>query len=391
MKKVLFCLQTMVLGGVETELITILSRFDKTEYDISLLVFYEQDKEILTRIPDGVKLINLGIDKNYYCSGLSTLVKKRLSAGRLLSAAALMAKRALGSPVGANVDISGIPAPNEEYDIAVCYHMHSPTMLRYVADKVSARKKLAWIHNDFSTTHYRVEKYLKWLCKYDKIAAVSERLHDELCERCPTLSDRALVIHNIVDEELIIRRSRDKNEIDERFASGSGLKLLTVGRMVEQKGYDIAVNTAKILRDRGLDFTWYVIGYGTEEENIKELVKQNALDESFVILGRKNNPYPYMRACDLYVQPSRHEGYPITLCEALALNKTVVCTNFAGAAELVEREDDGVVVATLEPSDIATEIEKYILSPERLKKADGAAESRSLAGWKKIEALFIED
>lgn len=383
----------MVLGGVETELITILSRFDKTEYDITLLLLYEQDKSVIEKIPEGVKIVNLGINRRYYCSGLSGLVKERLKRGEIVSACKLCVKRLLcASPTGANVNVDSMPSVDGEWDIAVCYHIHSPIMMRYVADKVNAKKKIGWIHNDFQTTHYDIARYEGWLKKYDKFAAVSERLHDEFVERCPSLRDRTLTVHNIVDEGLILEKSRSTEALDDIFLNGKGLKLLTVGRFAEQKGYDIAVEAARILNERGLDFTWYIIGYGVEENNIRALVEKYDLSKRFIILGRRDNPYPFMDNCDLYVQPSRHEGYPITLCEALALDKTVLCTNFAGALELIESEDDGVVVGSFEPSDIAGEIEKYILSPERLKRgAPGETSKRSQVGWERIEALFKED
>ena len=380
----------MVLGGVETELITILSRFDKTEYDITLLLLYEQDKSVIEKIPEGVKVVNLGINRRYYCSGLSGLVWERLRRFELGSALGLCAKKIFSSsPTGANVNIDKIPTLEGEWDVAVCYHIHSPIMMRYVADKVKAKRKIGWVHNDFSTTHYDIAKYESWLNKYDAFAAVSERLCKELIERCPSLRDKAEVVHNIVDERLILERSKKTEELDERFAGGEGVKLLTVGRFVEQKGFDIAVEAAKILKERELNFTWYIIGYGAEEENIRALVEKYNLGDRFIILGRRDNPYIYMAGCDLYVQPSRHEGYPITLCEALALDKTVLCTDFAGARELIESEDDGVVVGSFEPSDIAEEIEKYILSPERLKRGAPDGEGRrSQADWERIKALF---
>ena len=380
----------MVLGGVETELITVLKRFDKSKYDITLLLLYEQDNEILKRIPEGIKIVNLDISKQYYCSGLSTLVKERIKRGEIIPAIKLCFKRMFGiSPTGANVDIDTIPSIEEEYDYAVCYHMHSPVMLRYVADKVKAKRKIIWIHNEFNRARYKIEKYDKWLFKYYRVVAVSKQLRDEFVSKLPSLEEYVTVAHNIVDEQLIFEKSKDLSHLDTRFKNNTSFKLLTIGRFVEQKGYDIAVETARILRDKGLDFTWYIIGYGVEEDNIRMLVNRYSLEDKFIILGKKDNPYPYTLLCDLYVQTSRHEGFSITLTEALVLGKTIVCTRFAGS-EQIQTSDDGTVVNTFEPVDIANEIERYILAPELLKKSvENGVNSQN--GWNKIEALFTEE
>lgn len=391
MKKLLFCLQTMVLGGVETELITVLKQFDKSKYDITLLLLYEQDNEILKRIPEGVKLVNLSIDKRYYCSGFSDLLKTRIKRGELFSATCLAARRLI-SPTGANVNIGKIPIIEDEFDYAVCYHMHSPIMLRYVADKVKAKRKIAWIHNDFATTGYKINKYQKWLLRYDRIAAVSIRLLEEFAQCCPHLAERAMVVNNIVDEESILLKSNDKEELDIAYAEQKKARLLTVGRFVEQKGFDIAIKTAKILRDRGLDFVWYVIGYGNEEQSMRDLIQEYNLSDNFVILGRKNNPYVYMAECDLYVQPSRHEGYPITMCEAIVLKKPIISTDFAGARELVHNGINGFVTDGFTPESVAAVIEKLFTDNELFERVtNGALNAQTGADWERIESLFTEE
>ena len=392
MKKLLFCLQTMVLGGVESELITILKKFDRSKYKLSLLILYEQDSELMKKIPSDVEIIDLGINKGYYCGGLSELVKQRIRKGQILDAAALVTKRLVGSPTGANVNISSIAPLEGEYDYAVCYHMHSPIMLRYVADKVKAKRKIAWIHNDFDNTGYKVKKYTKWIDKYDTVAAVSIQLLNEFSALCPKLSHKAMVVNNTVDEDSIRESSLLTADMDPRFSKCGTAKILTVGRYVGQKGYDIAVSAAKILRDRGIEFTWFAIGCGADETKIAELIVQNEVESNFVMLGKKDNPFPYMAECDLYVQPSRHEGYPITMCEAKVLNNVIVCTNFAGAKEIVTDGYDGYVDESFTSQAIADKIEKLLtdntLMETMKRNASLQATDRS---WEHIEALFSEE
>jgi glycosyltransferase involved in cell wall biosynthesis len=389
-KKLLFCLQTMVFGGVETELITIMKRFDRTKYDLTVLIFYEQDEKMLKKLPDDVKIINLNIDKQYYCSNTGALIKARCKKGHIFAAANIAMKKLFGKPTPLGVSLKKLPTPNEEYDYAICYHMHSPLVLRYVAEKIRAKKKLAWIHNDFSTTRYAIAQYKKSLLCYNKIIAVSKRLREEFLERNPDFSEKTIVVNNIVDDAAILRKSLKTADLDERFQKDEGIKLLTVGRLVEQKGFDLAVKACKILVDKGLPITWYAIGYGVEKENIEKLIQELGLEERFILLGRKDNPFPYMALADLYVQPSRHEGWGLALQEAKIFQKVIVCTNFAGALEQIENEKNGVIVDEITPWAISLAVERLLKDEEFLQKIKiGAGQNGQDDGWQKIEAVFV--
>lgn len=258
----------------------------------------------------------------------------------------------------------------ENYDYAVCYHMHSPLVLRYVADKVNADKKIVWIHNDFKTTNFKVQSLVKWLDKYDLFVSVSKRLNEEFVELCPQYVSKAIIAYNVIDAEEIQFKSQNLENIEKFFLTDNRFKILTVGRFVEQKGFDLAIQALKLIVDQGLDISWYVIGYGKDENKMKNMIEENNLQEKFIILGRKVNPYPYMRNCDLYVQPSRHEGFGLTLAEAKVLNKYIICTNFAGADEQIKCSVNGEIVPDFTPETIAKYIIEYIKSPRFSKNMD---------------------
>ena len=390
MTKLLFCLQTMVCGGVEKELITILKRFNPNEYDVTVLFLYQQETEMLESLPESVRLVDLDIDPKYFCGSTTDIISTRLKKGHVLEAGQIAVEvgfRHKSSP--AVISLDGMPALPERYDAAVCYHVHSPTVLRYVVEKVNAKKRIAWIHNDFSTTGFRVQQYARWLNCYDLIVGVSRRLSDEFSERCPELKDRTITVHNIVDSGEITEKAQDQSEVEPEFLCDKRFKLLTVGRFVQQKGFDIAIKACVILKSRGVNLAWYAIGYGEQERSMRTLIHEQGLDDTFVILGRKDNPYPYMANVDLYVQPSRHEGYAITIEEAKALDKLIVCTDFAGASEQLENGKNGVIVPTCTPEAIAAAIERLFL--------DGAYRDELLSriragektdGWRQIEELF---
>ena len=138
------------------------------------------------------------------------------------------------------------------------------------------------------------------------------------------------------------------------------INILTVARLViDYKGYDIAIKTAKILKENGYKFKWYVVGDGPDKVKISSLIDEYDVKDCFILLGKRENPYPYMKNCDIYVQPSRREGFGLTVVEAKILNKPIVCTNFNTAKELIENENDGLISGNNE-EELYLSIRRYI-------------------------------
>ena len=344
MRKILFCLQTMVRGGVEKELITVLKKMDPKHFQCEVLLLYIQNPEVVSEIPDWVKVTTLNIDSNYYCGSTASMVKARLKHGEIPEAITLMGKRVFGLGTShSNQSLDGIPQMEENYDVAVCYHIHSPLMLKYVATKVNAAKKIGWIHNDFSQSGYPVQRLKKYLSVYHEIIAVSETVKKEFLDRCPEYGEITSVVHNALDEDEIQKKSPDIPENDTYF-SDNRVKILTVGRFTPQKGFDLAIEICRLLREQNANFGWYMIGWGPEEDKYRAMIERYELQDCVTILGERKNPYPYIDQCDVYVQPSRHEAYCMTILEAISLRKPIVCANFAGADEQIRNGETGWIV-----------------------------------------------
>lgn len=344
MRKILFCLQTMVRGGVEKELITVLKKMDPKHFQCEVLLLYIQNPEVVSEIPDWVKVTTLNIDSNYYCGSTASMVKARLKHGEIPEAITLMGKRVFGLGTShSNQSLDGIPQMEENYDVAVCYHIHSPLMLKYVATKVNAAKKIGWIHNDFSQSGYPVQRLKKYLSAYHEIIAVSETVKKEFLDRCPEYGEITSVVHNVLDEDEIQKKSLDIPENDTYF-SDNRVKILTVGRFTPQKGFDLAIEICRLLREQNANFGWYMIGWGPEEDKYRAMIERYELQDCVTILGERKNPYPYIDQCDVYVQPSRHEAYCMTILEAISLRKPIVCANFAGADEQICNGETGWIV-----------------------------------------------
>lgn len=357
MKKIIFGLQTMVMGGVEKELISILRHLDTKEWDITLVLMYIIDQTVVDMIPDYVKVINLNIDKEYYCSDTITACRLRLKKGKIREALTLITKKTLRiGQTGSNVNIIELPSIDGHFDTAVCFHMHSPLMVRYIAEKISACKKIAWIHNDFSTSGYRPDKIINYLSKYDDIIGVSSQITEEFRVLCPQLSSKTKIVYNALDRDEIEAKSEEDNDSDFMKILRNRLFLLTVGRMEEQKGYDTALKTALLLKSKGLSFLWGFIGDGSKMSEIQKQIVEYGLENEILIFGRRDNPYPFMKQCDIYVQPSRHEGYCLTVIEAKLLGKVIVCTDFTGVREQINDGKNGIIVSRDNPEVLANAI-----------------------------------
>lgn len=344
MKKIIFCLQTMVRGGVEKELITILKKMDPLEYEVTVLLLYIQDESIVEEIPQWVKIINMDINQQYFCGSTMGMTQARLKAGNVLEAILLPLKRVLKiGTTHSNQSIKSIPELTEKYDVAVCYHIHSPITLKYVAEKISATKKIGWIHNDFLTSGYPIQRLIPILSKYGKFVAVSQSVMDEFIQLCPSLSNIVFVVHNVLDENEIHKLAQS-GELEAEYAIDPRVKILTVGRFTNQKGFDLAIEAGRRLRNFGYSFCWYFIGWGPDEEMLRSMIDQYALNNCFVILGMRLNPYPYIANSDIYVQPSRHEALCLTVQEALILKKPIICTHFAGSDEQITNGRTGYIV-----------------------------------------------
>ena len=373
MKKIVFCLQRMTLGGVEKELIAVLKKIHN-DFDITLLLLYQEDSEILKDIPDTVKIKILNIDKDYFCGSVTELAKKRIKRGAFFEAAAIVAKRFLRiGMTGTNINISGIPGLDDTFDVAVCYHIHSPIMLKYVAQKITAKKKVAWIHNDFYTTKYPIQRLKKYIVLYDEFVAVSQKVEHEFRIFCPWYRGGISTAYNYLDADEVIELAQEPVE-EQQYRNEKNVILLTVGRFSEQKGIDLAIQACSMLKKAKLKFHWFLIGYGELEDLYRKLIKEHDVSDYFTILGKKTNPYPYIKQCDISVQPSRHEAYPLVLMEAKILKRPIVCTDFDGADEQIDSGINGIIVPVNDVNALSEEVAKLIVSEEKRSSLSKALE-----------------
>lgn len=357
MKKIIFVLPHMICGGVEKALLSLIHELPKDEYSISVRVV-KSEGDFVSLIPEYVDYEEIPLEKSVreglMLGGIKASLKYYAERIQVVNFAKVAIRVLKKDPLATlTCDFDTIKKLEETYDVAICFHIHMPFIVRYVAEKVIANIKCAWIHNDFAMSGFNVKRIQNSLDCYDHYFAVSEQLLDEFINIFPEYKEKSSIAHNIVSEAYI-RSSLTKMPVNEY--SNNSIDLLTIGRLDKQKGYDLAVEACSILKRRGYRFNWYVLGNGIEEDNIKKMIKGCGVQDCFHLLGIRVNPYPYIDQCDIYVQPSKHEGYGIAVAEARMLNKPIVCTDFTGARDQIVNGQTGSIVG-FQATEIADAIE----------------------------------
>ena len=230
-----------------------------------------------------------------------------------------------------------------EYDLAISFL----TPHNIVADKVKAKKKAAWIHTDYSKIDVDAELELPVWSKFDHVVSISDQVTENFLDVFPSLKDKIVRIDNILSPKFVRERAEQipLDVVNKEMPKEDGMtNLLSVGRFCYAKNYDNVPDICRRIIESGVNVCWYLIGYGGDEPLIRSKIAEAGMEDHVIILGKKSNPYPYIKACDIYVQPSRYEGNSVTVREAQILCKPVVVTDYSTAKNQVEDEYDGVIV-----------------------------------------------
>lgn len=393
MRDILIASFDMEVGGVERSLINMLEVFDYKSYSVDLML-YRHRGDFMKLLKGNFNLLDEVEEYACFRKSIVDIFKKRkirLGVARIKarSNATKYANRNGISEIGCvqmqrmwQYSLKWLPTLEKEYDVAISYLWPH----YFVADKVKAKKKIAWVHTDYSNIQTDIKADLEMWNRFDSIVAVSEECKKAFLTKYPQLNNKVVVMENIVSPEFIRKMAEEK--VDDDLNVEKGFKLLTVARLSTAKGIDNGVRALKLLHDRGLtDIKWYVVGYGGDEEMIKKLIKDNGLENSFIILGKKINPYPYMKSCDLYVQPSRYEGRAVTVTEAQILGKAVIITNYPTAKSQLRNGVDGYI-CDLSVEGIADGIGKLYKDKCLIRQLENKCRSSDYSNRKEIDKLF---
>jgi len=249
------------------------------------------------------------------------------------------------------------PVTEEEFDCAISYHGQSPERLLNLLYRIKAKKKVAWIHGEMSFSQDKCKRLRKYYNQVDYLFFVSGPTKESFQRIIPFDEKKAVIYYNPIDKQDILQRSLEAIDIewDETFSN-----LVTVGRISSEKGQDMVPLIVRKLLDRGHSVRWYLIGDGNDRKRIEKLCAEYDVESSVIFTGVKTNPYVYMKACDLYIQPSYTEGFSTTICEAAILGKAIIGTEPSGGIrDQITDGYDGMIVKA-EPDAIADAIEELL-------------------------------
>lgn len=358
------------IGGAEKSLVNLLNMIDYNRYDVDLLLFQSKGP-FLKQIPECVHRIHIN-EVDILFQSLSQTVQREYELKSLILALKryvytlkerLRWKQFDQIRIHRWIDYYSkwIPVHSKHYKVGIAYAGGETAY--YLFDKVNCERKIYYFHSDYSKIDIDVAMEEKYVEKADLVVTISETCKQSLIELFPSCTDRISVIQNLSSPELIKKMAQESYP-PEYVKKEREIILVSIGRLNNIKGYDLAIKAAAILVDRNIPIRWFVVGEGEERENLsKEIAKYN-LDDRFHLIGLRENPYPYIENADILIQPSRFEGKSVVLDEAKILAKPCIVTNYNSVEDQIKDGIDGIIVS-LTPEDLAKGIEQLINNPEQ--------------------------
>lgn len=396
-KKILFVINTLGGAGAEHAMVELLRTMAKDSgYDISLFVLLNQG-EMIDQIPNNVKVLN-----SHFCAesvlskeGKRTMKRyvfrtlfRRNSMWRNLPYlfsnlfGMLKKHRFLPDKLLWRVMSDGAPEYDETYDLAVAFLEGGSAY--YVADHVKASKKVGFVHIDYQMAGYNRSLDQNCYDGFDRIYAVSDEVRERFLDVYPEFASKTEIFHNVIHPERIREQAALPGGFDDDY---DGKRILTVGRLTAQKAYEVAIEAMSLLKETGANVRWYVLGEGEERRALERKIAQYGLEDDFLLLGAKDNPYPYYAQTDYYVHATRFEGKSIAIQEAQTLGCTILVSDSSGNREQIRDGIDGKMCA-LSPEGIRDGILGFLENPEECRRYGKEAAKKDLVEHEASERFY---
>lgn len=371
---------SMELGGIERSLLGLLDSIDYSRYEVDLFL-YGHHGPLFSLIRKDITLLPEYTELAYLRESFSQKIKHKAyySAWRRLVDGI---KKQRFDDSWHMVLQHAAPECKKQYDLALSFFLPFDLLREYV----EADTKIGWIHTDYSTCHVNIEELRRAYRDLDYIAAVSDGCKNTFDELLPEYREKTIVIENCLSQQFILKQSCACSVEDEMPQDGS-IRLLSIGRFCTAKNFDNVPDICRRLLENGLDVKWYLIGFGGDEALIRQKIAETAMQDHVIVLGKKENPYPYLSACDLYVQPSRYEGKSVTVREAQMLGKPVLITRYATSASQLEDGMDGIIVP-MDNQGCADGIIRLLRNPQRMKQLSDTCKLRDYSNKDEVEKLY---
>lgn len=342
----------METGGAETALLGLLQALDYARVDVDLFVYAHQGP-LMQHIPESVNL--LPQIKDY--SLIEQPIKNAVTKGRLnlvltrIKAKAAHKKHLKQGTVPEGMDDNSIygyvgkyVSPvlpdinlNKTYDLAISFL----TPHNFCLEHVKARRKIAWVHTDYAKVYVNPAVEASVWLGFDKIVAVSDDVEKNFIKAFPDANGKTIVIENILPEQYIQKLA--KVHVALPYPQNKPV-LLSIGRFSYPKNFEgIPFVAREMVEKYGVDFQWFIMGYGAMENKIRDNIQRAGMEEYVTVVSQQTNPYPWIKSCDIYVQPSRYEGKSVCVREAQFLGKPVVITDYPTSSTQVKDGCDGII------------------------------------------------
>lgn len=384
--------QAMELGGVERSLLGLLDSIDYDRYDVDLFLmrhngelmpYLNPKANLLPEIPQYASLAvpMASLIRSGQLSVLCGRLQGRLAAQHFDKVHTSDKPSVTALTYSHKYTLRYMPQISDKtYDLAISFL----TPHYFARERVRAKKYAAWIHTDYTALSLDCATEFAMWGKYDAICGVSEQVSQGFRMTFPELANDVQTIENILPKELIYKQAKEPQN---DMPSNGKVVLLSVGRFCDAKNFDNVPDICRRLTEDGLDVKWYLIGYGGDEPLIRQRIAEAGMQDRVIILGKKDNPYPYMRVCDLYVQPSRYEGKAVTVREAQMLGKPVVITNYATSGSQLEDGVDGVIVP-MDNAGCAAGIAALLRDPVWMQQLSENCKSRDYTNSAEVEKIY---
>lgn len=394
-KRILILHTRMELGGVETSLLGLLYGLDYDRVSVDLFLHLHEG-DLLPMIPEQVNLL----PQIPAYRALELPIRQSFRTGRLMIPLTRVFARAVTSlrrkkrhfrdycyVYKQNVHTRAVrflPKLKGHYDMVISFI--DPHFI--AASRVDADIRLGWFHTDHRMVDIDEPLDSKMWAGIDYIVTVSEDCRKSFDEVHPGTTDKSVVIRNLLAPEVVHRKAvSDADQAEREMPHDGSIRILSIGRFVDAKNFDHVPHICRLIRESGLNVHWYIIGYGEDEDLIRQRITEENAGEYVTLLGKRSNPYPYISACDLYCQPSRYEGRSVTVIEAQMLARPTVITRYATSAAQLEDGVDGVIVPQ-DDEGCAAGIATLLRDPDRMRRLSEACKARDYSGSQELDKLY---
>jgi glycosyltransferase involved in cell wall biosynthesis len=390
-KNLLFVIPSLSAGGGEKSLVNLLSQLNFEHYNVDLFLL-NQEGLFMEFLPKQVKVLSLPESYRIFTLPFWHAVGKlslRTDFSLVYNRVLFTLKNRLIKDVSIREQYTwryiaqSLTKLEKKYDVAIGFLEKTSTY--FCVDKVDAKQKIGWVHIDYDKLGMDPSFDIEYFNQLNKIVTVSEECANIFINRFPSQKQKVEVIYNVVSPTMI--NSMANQEHDNLYNRNNETIILTIGRLHYQKGLEMAVEACQKLVNRGINIKWYVIGEGDERERLSKLIADLGLENHFILLGLKSNPYPYLKQADIYAQTSKFEGKSIALDEAKILNKPIVVTNFSTARDQINDGIDGLIV-DMNTDSIADGIQRLIKDKELRESLEKNLSSLKLGTEGEVEKFY---